>query len=85
VPKKKKKSVQLSKIKRKKLSKKDEDNRQRLIDLRETLGWTLRRLADEFYISSATVGFWETGERKLSGTALKLVEIYEKKLERFKE
>ncbi len=52
----------------------------RLMELRKSLGWSQRRLAEEFYVSVGAVANWEIGERPLTGPALKLVEIYEAKI-----
>lgn len=41
--------------------------------LRETLGWTNRRLAEACGVSERTVKHWQTGTRHPSGSALLLL------------
>lgn len=54
---------------------------QRLKKLRLEKGWTQRKTAEEFYVSPGTIALWETGERRISGPALRLIEIFEKQTE----
>lgn len=58
---------------------------ERLKILRETMGWSQSELARQFGVSSAAVNRWESGEIAMSGTALKLLEIFERKADKFKE
>ena len=43
--------------------------------LRQRLGWTQQRLADEMGVSWNTVCRWEMGDRHPSGPALKLLQL----------
>ena len=52
---------------------------QRLVNLRQAFGWTQRDLAKEFNVSHGAVAVWESGDRNIPGTVVKLMEIYEKK------
>ena len=56
----------------------------RLKRLREKLGWTQQRLAEEWLVSDGAVGHWEDGVRTIPGPVLKLIEIYEGQLRRKK-
>ena len=68
-----------------KKQKKNSDLPDRLKAVRETMGWSQSELARQFGVSSAAVNRWESGEIAMSGTALKLLEIYERKATKFKE
>ena len=48
----------------------------RLKALRETIGYSQRDLAAEWYLSVAAIANWERGERPIPGAVLKLIEIY---------
>ena len=50
---------------------------ERVLRLRKALGWSQARLAEEFYVTPATVAHWESDKRDISGSAIKLIEIYE--------
>lgn len=52
----------------------------RLTRLRELLGYSQRDLADEFQVSHAAVGLWESGKRAVPGPVQKLMDLYEKQL-----
>lgn len=56
------------------------DLAERVLRLRKTLGWSQARLAEEFYVTPATVAHWESDNRDISGAAIKLIEIYERKV-----
>lgn len=58
---------------------------ERVLRLRKAFGWSQARLAEEFYITPATVAHWESDKRDISGAAIKLIEIYESKLNGQKE
>ena len=62
-----------------KLDKNDKQNIKRLVSLRECLGLTVRDMAKEFKISHSTLSQWENGKTRISGTALRLLEMYEEK------
>lgn len=51
--------------------------RARVLRLRDALGMTQRELADEFGVAPAAVAQWESGQRRMSGPAMKLLELYE--------
>lgn len=50
---------------------------QRLIQLRERLGFSQRDLAREFQVSNGAIGLWEKNERPVPGPVLKLLDLYE--------
>lgn len=50
---------------------------ERVFQLRKSLGWSQARLAEEFYVTPATIAHWESNKRVVSGSAIKLIEIYE--------
>jgi DNA-binding transcriptional regulator YiaG len=52
--------------------------------LRSSLGMTQRDLAKEFKVSPGTIALWELGNRTLPGPVLKLIEIYELKIQKGK-
>lgn len=52
---------------------------QRVLSLRKAFGWSQARLAEEFYVTPGTIAHWESDNRDISGTAIKLIEIYENK------
>lgn len=52
----------------------------KLLSLRRHLGWSQKRLAEEFLVSPGTVALWELGKREVPGPALKLIQIYKGKL-----
>jgi DNA-binding transcriptional regulator YiaG len=52
----------------------------RLVQLREALGFTQRDLAVEFMVTHGAVGLWERGERTIPGPVLKLIGIYEERI-----
>ncbi len=56
----------------------------RLRALREALAMTQREMATEFGVSHAAIGWWERGERTIPGPVLKLLDIYEAKLDKQK-
>src|SRR5262245_26587106 len=58
----------------------DLTERARVLRLRNLLGLTQRELADEFGVASAAVAQWESGKRRMSGPALKLLGFYESEL-----
>jgi transcriptional regulator with XRE-family HTH domain len=58
-----------------------EKESKRLRDLREVLGMSTRELAQEFMVSQTAITLWENGERTIPGSVLKLLEIYEKKID----
>lgn len=68
-----------------KKGKQSKDVSERLKLLRETMGWSQSELARQFGVSAAAVNRWESSEIAMSGTALKLLEIYERKATKFKE
>ena len=53
----------------------------RLTTLREALNLTQREMADEFRVTHGAIGLWERGERTIPGPVLKLIEMYEEKLQ----
>ena len=55
----------------------------RLYKLRDGFGWNKSQLATEWYCNHSSISEWESGKRAIPGLAIKLLEIYEKKLERF--
>lgn len=57
----------------------------RLRALRESMGWTKAELGRRFGVTHSAVSQWESGESRMSGPALKLLEIFEKKASRFDE
>ena len=73
------------------MAKKTKKNKQtavisaRLKVVRETMAWSQSELARQFGVSAAAVNRWESCEIVMSGTALKLLEIYERKASKFKE
>lgn len=62
-----------------------DDIRDRLKALRESMGWSMSELARRFGVSHSAVSQWESGESQMSGPALKLLEMFEKKAARFEE
>ncbi len=58
---------------------------ERLKVLRESMGWSMSELARRFGVSHSAVSQWESGESQMSGPALKLLEMFEKKAARFEE
>ncbi len=62
-----------------KKSVKRSDLAQRVLRLRKNFGWSQAQLAEEFYVTPATIAHWESDTRDISGTAIKLIEIYENK------
>lgn len=55
------------------------DLAQRVLRLRKNFGWSQAQLAEEFYVTPATIAHWESDRRDISGTAIRLIEIYESK------
>lgn len=53
--------------------------------LRESMGWSMRELAKRFGVTHGAVSQWESGESQMSGPALKLLEMFEKKAAKFEE
>jgi DNA-binding transcriptional regulator YiaG len=51
----------------------------RLRLLRKALGWTQRRMAQEFLVSPGAIALWEQSDRHIPGPVLKLIEIYERR------
>lgn len=60
------------------------DLAERVKVLRETMGWTMGQLARRFGVSPGAVSQWESGTQ-MSGPAIKLLEVYEKKATKFEE
>ena len=56
----------------------------RLRMLREGFKWSQTKLAEEWYTNHSSISQWESGNTTMPGLALKLLEIYEGKLERFR-
>ena len=71
--------------KRAKTAKRDRNLIERLKVLRETMGWSQSELARQFGVSPAAVNRWESGDIAMSGTAVKLLEVYERKASKFSE
>lgn len=61
-----------------------DDLAQRLKVLRETMGWSISECARRFGVSRSAVSQWESGAH-LSGPAIKLLEVFEKKATKFEE
>lgn len=53
----------------------------RIKNLRLALSVTQREIADMFGVSPGAVAHWEADDRQLSGPVLKLLEIFEKRLQ----
>ena len=53
--------------------------------MREIMGWSQAEVARRFGVSKAAVTHWESGQSKMSGPAMKLLEIFEKKAKKFEE
>jgi DNA-binding transcriptional regulator YiaG len=53
----------------------------RLSKVRAALGLSRAELAKEFKVTPQALGMWERGERTISGPVLKLIEIYETKID----
>src|SRR5271167_2810056 len=49
----------------------------RLKQLRQVLELSQRGMAKEFGVAPGAIAFWESGKRRISGPALKLLELYE--------
>jgi predicted unusual protein kinase regulating ubiquinone biosynthesis (AarF/ABC1/UbiB family)/DNA-binding XRE family transcriptional regulator len=49
----------------------------RLFELREQLGLSQREMAREFGVTSGAIAHWETGQRPIAGSVLRLMSIYE--------
>lgn len=58
---------------------------ERLKVLRESMGWSMSELARRFGVGPGTVSRWESGDAKMSGPSLKLLEMYEKKASKFED
>lgn len=58
------------------------DYSERLKAIRNKLGMTQRRLAEELYVTAGAINHWEKGDRKIPGPVRKLIEIYELIIER---
>ena len=56
----------------------------RLKKLRSTLGMNQRAFAKEFLVSQGAIALWETGDRTIPGPVLKLIEIYESRIQKGK-
>lgn len=50
----------------------------RIKALKEKRGWTQKTMADAFGLTPSAIAQWELGLKHPSGTALKLLEIYER-------
>lgn len=50
----------------------------RIKRLRRQKNWTQQDLASAFGVSKGTISLWEHGEMSIHGSALKLLELYEK-------
>ena len=61
------------------------DNRERLKLLSEVMGWPPAELARRFGVTKSAVSQWLSGESQMSGPALKLLEVFEKKAAKFEE
>ena len=55
-----------------------EDIANRLTKLMDKKGWSQVELAEILGVSKGTITLWLQGERSISGSALKLLELYEK-------
>ena len=53
----------------------------RVKKLRLALGLSQRQMAREFGVSPGAVAHWESGERAISGPVLKLIEIFEARIQ----
>lgn len=56
----------------------------RLYALRQKLKMTVREIAMEFMVARSSISQWESGSHSIPGPVLKLMEIYEEKLEKKK-
>ncbi len=45
---------------------------------------SVRKLAEEFKVASGSISQWENGTHSIPGSVLKLIEIYERHLEKKK-
>ena len=55
---------------------------EKLKKLRSALDMTQRDLAKEFWVSPGAIALWEIGDRTIPGPVLKLIEIYESRLQK---
>ena len=53
------------------------DDSRRLNQIRETLGFTQRQMADELKVTSGAIALWESGRRSIPGPVIRLIELYE--------
>ena len=56
---------------------KRKSNSNRLIELRKSLGFSQRLMAEEWYVAIGLISMWETGDREMPGHLIRLLEIYE--------
>jgi DNA-binding transcriptional regulator YiaG len=61
------------------------DHRDRLKLLSEVMGWSPSELARRFGVTKSAVSQWLSGESQMSGPAVKLLEVFEKKAAKFEE
>lgn len=59
------------------MSSKNLSTKDRVKNLRASLGLSQRDLAKEFRVTASAVAHWESGEREISGPVSKLLELYE--------
>ncbi len=59
---------------------KKNNSAQRLIIIREKLGYSQRQMAEEFGVAHGAIGLWESKKRKIPGPVLKLISLYENEL-----
>ncbi len=53
----------------------------RLKKLRLSMGMNMRDFSKEFKVSLGSISQWETGEHTMPGPVLRLIELYEEKLQ----
>lgn len=44
--------------------------------IRQVFDWSQKQLADELWVSPATIALWELGKRRPTGPSLKLISMY---------